>query len=179
MKYRNKVFIATSMDGYIADENGGIDWLHSIPNPDGIDMGYQEFMKDIDALLMGRKTFEKVCSFDIDWPYQKPVFVISESLLKLPSEYKEKAILVNGPLKQVLENIHNRGYHHLYIDGGKTIQSFLKDDRIDSMIITIIPVLLGKGIPLFGTLSNPLNFECVQSRVYLDCIVQNHFVRKR
>ena len=70
MKKKNSVFIATSLDGYIADKNGGIDWLHSIPNPDNIDMGYENFISKIDALVMGRVTFETVCGFDMDWPYQ-------------------------------------------------------------------------------------------------------------
>ncbi|SHJ20520.1 dihydrofolate reductase family protein [Aquimarina spongiae] len=80
MKKTNKVFIATSLDGYIADKDGGIDWLHAIPNPDNIDMRYNEFTSQIDALVMGRTTFETVCGFDIDWPYSKKVFVLSNSL---------------------------------------------------------------------------------------------------
>lgn len=75
MNKKNSVFIATSLDGFIADKNGGIDWLHSLPNPDNDDMGYGAFMTQIDALIMSRKTFETVCGFDMDWPYTKPVFV--------------------------------------------------------------------------------------------------------
>ncbi len=77
MEKKNRLFIATSIDGYIADKDGGLDWLNSIPNPDNIDMGYGEFTSQIDALVMGRITFETVCGFDIDWPYQKPVFVLT------------------------------------------------------------------------------------------------------
>jgi len=80
MNRTNSVFIATSLDGYIADRNGKIDWLNTIPNPDNNDMGYTEFTKGIDALLMGRKTFETVLGFDGDWPYNKPVFVLSNKL---------------------------------------------------------------------------------------------------
>ena len=75
MAFSNKVFIATSIDGYIADIHGNIEWLDSIPNPDGIDMGYYSFFDGIDAILMGRSSFEKVLSFGIEWPYTKPVFV--------------------------------------------------------------------------------------------------------
>ncbi|MFC2094069.1 dihydrofolate reductase family protein [Bacteroidota bacterium] len=179
MEKKNKVFIATSLDGYIAKKNGGIDWLHSIPNPDNIDMGYGEFTSKIDALVMGRTTFETVCGFDMDWPYKKPVFVLSNSLKNIHKEYKDKAELVNGTLKEILDKIHNKGYYRLYIDGGKTIQSFLKEDLIDEMTITIIPYLLGGGISLFTELPGSLEFECVDSKIFLEKVVQNHFVRRR
>ena len=179
MENKNKVFIATSLDGYIADKNGGIDWLHSIPNPENIDMGYGEFASQIDALVMGRTTFETICGFDIDWPYQKPVFVLSNSLTNIPEIYEDKAFLVKGTLKEILGQIHKKGYHSLYIDGGRTIQSFLKEDLIDEMTITIIPYLLGGGIPLFTELPDKLDFECVDSKLYLEKVAQNHFIRKR
>ncbi len=73
MNQRNSIFIATSLDGYIADSQSGIDWLHSIPNPKQIDMGYIDFMSRIDALVMGKNTFETVCGFDMDWPYEIPM----------------------------------------------------------------------------------------------------------
>ena len=180
MKGKNKVFIATSLDGYIADEEGGIDWLHSVPNPHNIDMGYHAFIAQIDALVMGRNTFETICSFDIDWPYKKPVFVLSNHLNQIPTKFQEKAHLVKGDsLAAIIDNIQNKGFYNLYIDGGKTIQSFLKEDLIDEMIITIIPYLLGSGIRLFGDLSGRLDFECISSTLYLGKVVQNYFVRAR
>jgi dihydrofolate reductase len=179
MVKRNSVFIATSLDGYIADKNGGIDWLHSTPNPDMIDMGYAEFMSKVDALVMGRTTFETVCGFDMDWPYEKPVFVLSHTLKKIPDDYKNKAFLVKGTLSEILEQIHQKGHHLLYIDGGTTIQGFLKEDLIEEMTITIIPILLGGGTRLFTDLPKALDFECVESKVYLNKIVQNHFRRIR
>ena len=87
----NIVFIATSLDGYIADKDGGLDWLQSIPNPENLDMGWGDLIDRIDALVMGRKTFEKVCSFDCDWPYSKPVFVLSNSMKSKPDGYEGKA----------------------------------------------------------------------------------------
>jgi dihydrofolate reductase len=86
MENKNLVFIAKSLDGYIADKDGGIDWLHSIPNPDQIDMGYNKFIDRIDAIVMGRKTYETVCGFDIPWPYTKPVFVVSNTLKEVPEK---------------------------------------------------------------------------------------------
>lgn len=179
MEKKNKVFIATSLDGYIADKSGGIEWLHAIPNPEGIDMGYSEFFAQIDAIIIGRRTFETVCGFEMDWPYKKPVYVLSHSMSAIPEEYKDHAELVQGTLKEIIREIHGRGHSRLYIDGGKTIQGFLKEDLIDEMTMTIIPFLLGGGVPLFGSLSKRLEFECVDSKIYLGKIVQNHFVRKR
>ena len=154
-----KVFIAKSLDGYIADKQGGLDWLHAVPNPDQIDMGYKNLMSQTDALVMGRKTFETVCAFDCDWPYEKPVFVLSSTLKNVPEEYKNKAELVNGALPDVLNTLSNKGYNQLYIDGGTTIQNFLKEDLVDEMILTTIPVLLGGGSPLFTDLPKKNGME--------------------
>lgn len=174
---RNLVFIATSLDGYISDKNGGIDWLHAIPNPDGNDMGYTNFMSSIDALVMGRTTFETVCGFDMDWPYDKPLFILSNSLTEVPEKAKDKAYIVNGSLTDIIKNINTKGFKNLYIDGGKTIQGFLKEDLIDEMIITTIPTLLGGGTRLFNELPKSLNFECVESKRFLDKVSQNHYKR--
>ncbi len=179
MEKSNKVFIATSLDGYIADSKGGIDWLDTFPEINQVDTGYAAFTADIDALVMGRITFETVCGFDMDWPYQKPVFVLSNTLTSLPDQYQGKAALVKGNLTDVLESIHAKGFHRLYIDGGKTIQSFLKEDLIDEIILTVIPVLLGGGIPLFSDLNQPLIFECKNTTLFFKKVVQNHFVRQR
>jgi len=178
-KMANIVYIATSLDGYIADKDGGLDWLQSVPNPENLDFGWTDFMDRIDAIIMGRKTFETVCSFDCDWPYCNPVFVLSRSLSSLPEEYDGKAELINGVLSDVLEIIHQRGHKELYIDGGITIQSFVQEDLIDEMIITTIPILLGGGTPLFGELSEPLLFEHVRTDVFLNALVQNHYRRKK
>ena len=179
MNKKNSVFIATSIDGYIADKNGGLDWLHSIPCPENMDMGYIEFTSRIDALVMGRTTFETVCGFGIDWPYKQPVFVLSNTLEQIPEDFKDKAFLVKGVLTDIIDQIHKKGYSQLYIDGGATIQGFLKEDLIDEMIITIIPILLGGGTSLFSKLPKELEFECTSSKVYLKKIVQNHFKRIR
>lgn len=176
---KNSVFIATSIDGYIADKNGNIDWLNSIPNPDNEDMGYAEFTNDIDALVMGRTTFETVCGFDMNWPYSKPVFVLSTTLNEIPESHKEKAFLVKGTLEEILNQIHEKGYHKLYIDGGTIIRNFLNADLIDEMIITTIPILLGGGSRLFSKLPNELNFELIKAKTFLSQVSQVHYKRKR
>jgi dihydrofolate reductase len=179
MEKRNMVFIATSLDGYIADRNGGLEWLQSVPNPENQDMGYVDFINRVDAIVMGRNTFETVCSFDCEWPYSKPVFVLSNFLNEVPEKYEDKVQMVKGSVAEVLEQIHNKGFKQLYIDGGVTIQNFLKEDLIDELIITRIPILLGGGIRLFGELPKELAFEHIASKVYLDAVVQDSYLRKR
>lgn len=175
----NIVYIATSIDGYISDRNDGLDWLDIVPNPDKSDCGWADFMNRIDALIMGRKTFEKVCSFDCDWPYKKPVFVLSSSLRSLSKEYENKVEIIDGPLTDVIQTIKNKGFKNLYIDGGVTVQNFLKEDLVDEIIITVIPVLLGGGTPLFADLPEQMEFECINSEVLINALVQTHYRRKR
>jgi dihydrofolate reductase len=179
MKSRNTVFIARSLDGYIADKNGGLDWLSSVPNPEHLDLGYGKFIKGMDAIVMGRTTFDIVRSFDIEWPYKIPVFVLSNSMKSLPEGFENKAEIVNGLLSEILELIHKKGYTRLYIDGGVTVQNFLKEDLIDELIITTIPILLGGGTPLFGKLPKEMEFEHVESVLHLDALVQDSYRRKR
>lgn len=179
MECKNSVYVGRSLDGFIAGKNGELDWLDAIPNPDGSDMGFYSFMARIDAIVMGRNTFEMVCSFGGDWPYKIPVFVLSTSLSAIPEGFNDKASLVEGSLEEVLKSIHGGGFHRLYIDGGITIQHFLKEDLIDELIISTIPILLGGGIPLFQELPNSLAFEHVKSEVFLGQIVQDSYLRKR
>jgi len=149
---RNKVFIAVSFDGYIADEHGGIEWLTDLPNPSTGDGGFSKFMESVDALVMGRATFEKVLSFGIEWPYSKKVFVWTSALDRVPAPLEGRAEIVRGQVTQVLERVHALGFNNLYIDGGKTIQSFMRAGWIHEITVTVAPIVLGRGIPLFGDL---------------------------
>lgn len=179
MEKKNTVFIATSLDGFIADKNGGIDWLQTVPNPDNVDMGFVELFNRLDAMVMGRTTFEKVLSFNVPWPYPCPVFVLSSSLKEVPKGYEDKIILTKGSVDEVLDEVHSKGYGRLYIDGGRTIQSFLKADKIDELIISKIPIVLGGGFPLYAALENQLTFKHIKTEVFLDQIVQSTYARKR
>ncbi len=149
------VFIATSLDGFIATKDGGVDWLDEIPNPEKSDYGYAGFMSGIGAIMMGRNTFEKVLSFG-GWPYDKPVFVLSNFLESVPEKVKGLAEIISGELGALIQQLEERGIRNLYVDGGKVVQSFLEKDLVDELIITRIPILLGEGIPLFGTISRRL-----------------------
>jgi len=172
----NHVYIACSLDGYIATVDGDIDWLFDQPNPTESDYGYAEFIKNIDALVMGRNSFDKVSSFD-SWPYQEKVFVLSSSLEEVPEHLVGDIEILSGSPEEIIATINAAGYHNLYIDGGLTIQRFLQRDLIDEMIITRLPVLLGDGIALFGGLAQALNFEHVETKVHDDALVTSHYRR--
>ncbi len=172
----NIIYIATSIDGYIARKDGSIDWLMDLPNPDESDFGFSEFIKNIDAIVMGRNTFELVQTFD-NWPYTKPLFVLSSTLKSIPEKLIGKAELIQGDPLSVLKKLNERNYFNLYIDGGKTIQEFLKLNLIDEMIITRIPILLGKGIPLFGELNKEQKFKLIKSEILINALVKDHYIK--
>ena len=179
MEKKNYVFIAKSLDGYIADKDGGIDYLNMVPNPENLDMGYNNFISKIDGIIMGRSTFDIVLSFNIPWPYTVPVLVASRTLKEIPEKLKEKVEIVAGTPLEILKIAHSKGYYKLYIDGGRTIQSFLKEDLIDELSITTIPILLGGGMPLFKDLPQEMKFEHIKTEVYLEELVQSDYRRKR
>jgi dihydrofolate reductase len=167
------VFIATSLDGFIARENGALDWL---PPDGGEPHGYDEFMATVDALVIGRKTFETVLAFSA-WPYgKKPVVVLSSRPGNLVAPDDAVCEMMAGTPQQVIARLAERGMKHLYIDGGVTIQRFLEAGLIQRMIITRIPVLLGSGIPLFGSLSRDVRLEHIATRTYPSGLVQSEYM---
>jgi len=174
----NFVYIAMSLDGFIATSDGGLDWLDEIPNPEKSDFGYAEFMSGIDAIVMGRKTFEKILTFD-DWPYDKPVYVLSKSKVNIPKELENKVEILNGAPKKVTHLLKELGHQNLYIDGGITIQGFLEEDLIDKMILTRVSVLLGEGIPLFGKLTQRLYFKHEKTESLNEILSKSYYTRIR
>ncbi|MHA1904232.1 MAG: dihydrofolate reductase family protein [Candidatus Thorarchaeota archaeon] len=174
----NYIYMATSLDGFIATSDGGLDWLDEIPNPEKNDFGYAEFMSGIDAIVMGRKTFEKVLTFG-SWPYVKPVYVLSKRKVNVPKELENKVEIITGNPKKLVDKLKELGHQNLYIDGGITIQGFLEEDLIDEMIITRIPVLLGNGIPLFGKLTQRLYFSHERTEILNETLVKSHYKRVR
>ena len=167
------VFIATSLDGFIAREDGGLDWL---PADGGEPHGYTEFIATVDALVIGRKTLETVLGFDA-WPYgTKPVVVLSTTLSSVTVPDGAVCEVMAGTPREILARLAHRGMKHLYIDGGVTIQGFLEAGLIQRLIITRIPVLLGRGIPLFGPLSHDIRLEHVGTRSYPSGLVQSEYL---
>jgi len=172
----NIVYIATSIDGFIARKDGNIDWLMEIPNPENSDYGFSAFMERVDGIIMGRNTFETVMSFS-EWPYIKPVFVLSSGLKSVQEKYKGNAEVINGPLDEIVRSLNAKGFINLYIDGGKTIQSFLKQNLIDEMQITRIPIILGSGIPLFTEMELEVKFELVNTEILNKDLVKSIYKR--
>ncbi|MCC7265011.1 MAG: dihydrofolate reductase [Candidatus Latescibacteria bacterium] len=168
------VFIAASLDGFIARSDGGLDWLEAAPDPDE-DYGYAEFMARVDVLVMGRVTFEKVTTFP-EWPYAgKRVIVLSRLLRELPAVYQERAELRRDLPADLVEHLRREGCTRVYVDGGLTIQAFLDAGLITDLTLTRIPVLLGSGIPLFGPLDRDVRLQHQATRAYASGYVQSTY----
>jgi dihydrofolate reductase len=166
------VFVGVSLDGFIARSDGRLDFL---PPGGGEPHGYDEFMATVDALVIGRKTFETVLGFD-RWPYgTKPVFVLSGSPLA-PSPSGAVVERLSGDPSHIVSQCAARGVRHLYVDGGITIQRFLQAGLIQRLIITRVPVLIGEGIPLFGPLRRDIALRHVATRQFASGLVQSEYV---
>lgn len=163
MRPRCSVYIATSLDGFISRPDGALDWLPQ-PSESTGDFGYAAFMADIDAMILGRATYEVVVGFGA-WPFgDRPTVVLSRGRVAVDPALADRVIVHPGPPRAVLELLAARGCRHAYVDGGATIQSFLSAGLVDSLTITIIPVLLGAGRPLFGALPADVALTLVSTR---------------
>jgi dihydrofolate reductase len=168
---RASVFVGTSLDGFIARANGDLDWL---PHCDSEDLGYEALMATVDALVMGRNTFEKVLTFDT-WPYgEKAVFVLSTRPLA-PAPPGAKVERMSGPPADIVSQLDARGIQHVYVDGGITIQRFLQAGLIQRLIITRVPVLIGTGIPLFGVTPRDIALKHIATRQFASGLVQSEY----
>jgi dihydrofolate reductase len=166
------VFVGTSLDGFIARPNGDLDWL---PEGGGEPHGYQEFFDSIDSLVIGRKTFETALSFNA-WPYgDKRVVVLSSRPLDLSAAGVSTVEQMAGPPAEIVSRLAAKGARHLYIDGGITVQRFLQAGLIQRLIITRVPVLIGEGIPLFGSLPRDVRLHHVATRQYPSGLVQSEY----
>ena len=170
---RASVFVGVSLDGFIARPDGGLDFLPADAEPHG----YDEFMASVDALVIGRKTFETVLGFG-SWPYgEKPVFVLSTRPLA-PAPRGAVVEHMSGDPADIVSQLAARGLGHVYVDGGITIQRFLVAGLIQRLIITRVPVLIGTGIPLFGALKRDIVVQHVATRQYASGLVQSEYVVK-
>jgi dihydrofolate reductase len=166
------VFIGTSVDGFIARSNGDLDWL---PAGGGEPHGYTEFFASVDAIVIGRKTFETVLAYD-PWPYgDKRVVVLSSRPIDLSVVRGGKVEQLGGSPSQIVSQLAATGAHDLYIDGGVTIQGFLRAGLIQRLIITRVPVLIGEGVPLFGALPHDVRLRHVSTRHFPSGLVQSEY----
>jgi dihydrofolate reductase len=169
------VFCGTSVDGFIARLNHTFDFLSAGGEVDGEGNGYNEFFATVDALLMGRNTYEVARSFP-GWPYGKtPVFVLSHRALA-PAPSGAVVEHVSGSPAEVHSQLAARGFKHIYVDGGVTIQEFLRAGFVTRIVVTRVPVLIGTGIPLFGALDADIVLDHVATRVISGSAVQSEYV---
>lgn len=163
------VYIATSLDGFIARENGDLDWL---PQDGTEDYGYQSFYDGIDTLVIGRGTFEKVLTFE-PWPYAgKRVMVVSSGTPATPNAIKPLVEVTHLQPRELAAHLEATGSKAVYVDGGKTIQSFLRAGLIDQLTLFTVPVLIGRGLPLFGALDSDLKLQLVSTRAFPSGMVE-------
>ena len=182
----NFVYIACSIDGYIADQKGWgpAKWLEEIGNPTKTDFGFDNFIQKIDVLVMGRKTYEGVLELLPKSNYRKliklyniPVIVLSKTLSVLPTKLAKNMSIMQGKPQEIINNLHKKGLFNIWIDGGVTIQQFLAVNLIDEMTITTFPILLGGGTKLFGPLPTPLHFKSVSVKTFFNLITQEHYLK--
>lgn len=165
------VFIGTSVDGFIARPNGALDFL---PPGGGEPHGYNEFIATVDAIVIGRNTFETVLAME-SWPYgDKRVVVLSSHPVDI-SGARGVVEQMAGPPAEVVSQLAASGAQHLYIDGGLTIQGFLRAGLIQRLVITRVPVLIGDGVPLFGTVPRDVRLRHVATRHYPSGLVQSEY----
>ena len=165
------VFVGTSVDGFIARPDGTLDFL---PPGGGEPHGYDEFIATVDAIVIGRKTFETVLAME-SWPYgNKRVVVLSSRPVDL-SRAGGVVEQMGGDPAGIVSKLAATGAHHLYVDGGITVQSFLRAGLVQSLVITRVPVLIGAGIPLFGALPHDIQLHHVATRHYASGLVQSEY----
>ena len=177
MRIKCSVFIAASIDGFIARPDGDIEWLHR-PEYESSGLNgitYESFIATVDGLVMGRKTLEKVLSFP-EWPYEgTPVIALSHQTLQIPAHLQDKVEVLAADVSTLVEQLAERGMKHLYIDGGQTIQAFLEAGLLNELIITRIPILLGQGIPLFGQIGHECELRHIDTWASDNGFVQSRY----
>lgn len=166
------IYVARSLDGFIARKDGAVDWLDGYDE----DHGFAAFMNTVDVLVMGRHTYETVLSFDVGWPYgDKPVVVLSSRTVAIADEIAATVSSMSGRPESIVAALADQGASHLYVDGGNTAQRFLSAGLITQIIITTVPVLLGSGIPLFGAFDADVRLRHEETKAFADGLVQTRY----
>lgn len=180
-KPRFSIFLALSLDGFIADVDGGVEWLNTLPAPEDPteDYGFAALLNDVDALVMGRNTLDQVLSFG-EWPYgDLPVICLTHQ--PQPTNIPKDARLAfdAGSVHDLVKRWSDQEYEHIYLDGGNIIQSFLKENLIEKMTLTQVPVLLGSGIPLFQNDFSVEDWHLESTTSHDNGFVQRIYVNKK
>lgn len=169
------VFIGTSLDGFIARQDGDIDWLTGFSSL-GEDHGYDAHMARVDGIIMGRGTFDAVKDIE-PWFYDKTVLVLSRTLREsdIPEALRGKVEIIDASPREAMMMADERGWDGVYIDGGSVIQAFLRAGLIDDMVISRVPVLIGEGLSLFGTLDADVKLKHIQTKSFPSGLVQSFY----
>lgn len=170
------LYIAMSLDGYIAKKDDDISFLFEVEK-EGEDYGHSAFLETVDTIIVGRKTYDKILSMGIEWPYgSREVYVLTRSLKPDSGTLH----FYNGNLSDLISKLKNQDGKHIYCDGGaETIHQLLLDDLIDEMIISIIPVLLGDGISLFNEGFQEKKLQLLSADSFEKGVVQLHYIPLR
>lgn len=169
------MFMAMSLDGFVAREDFGLDWLMK-QKTDGEDHGNDAFMASVDGLVMGSGSFRTALTFDA-WPYEKPVVVLSRTMKSkdIPEELHEKVSVSALAPRQLMASLSEQGWKRAYIDGGKIIQSFMREGLISDMTVTIVPILIGKGKRMFGSLDADIDLQLLESKSFSSGLVTSRY----
>ncbi len=171
------VFIGTSLDGYISRSDGSIDWLEKANEKvtSGDDFGFSSFLNSIDMLIMGRKTFEHVLTFE-NWLYKdKKIIVMSTKQIEIPRNMMETVTVTKESPNQLIERLSDETIKHIYVDGGMVIHSFLASGLVNEIIVTIVPILIGNGKSFSGILPMDISLQHLKSTTFESGFVQIHY----
>ena len=168
------LFIAMSLDGYIAKPDGDIHFLDQVEQ-EGEDYGYTAFIESVDTVVLGRKTYDKVLSMGAEMPYgNRQVFVLTRQ----PQPAKGQTTFYSGSLSELISSLKAQAGKNIFCDGGaETALQFLRNDLFDELTVSIIPVLLGEGIRLFGENFPEQKLQLIESKTFEKGLVQLHYVR--
>lgn len=171
------LYVATSLDGYIARENGGVDWLDSIPYPENSDLGYGDFYAGIDITLMGNNTYKEVLNFDVPFPYpEKTNYVFTRNKDSSKAPYVE---FIDEDVCAFVEKIKKEPGKNIWLVGGGQLNStLLNANLIDQMIVTMFPIILGAGIPMFAEGSKETHFQLSDNQLFSNGLAQMTFDKK-
>ena len=175
------IFIAPSVDGYIATEDGGVHWLETVGKTvsekdassdlmEYFTNTFSNYIKSVDCMVIGRKLMEVLSSFNLtpeQWPYgDTEIIVLSTTIKEPPANLKNRVQMYSGTIPELITKLEKEGHKHAYVDGGTTITAFLNFQLIDEMTLTLAPVLLGSGVPLFGKLFKQIKLEDAQATAF-------------
>jgi len=168
---KTSAFVGASVDGFIARRDDGLDWLDAAGNDPH---GYEEFIATVDVIVIGRRTYDVVLAFP-QWPYgAKTIVVLSSRPIAPPPQGAIVEQMSGGPA-EIVERLSSRGFQHAYVDGGVTIQRFLRAGALQRLVVSRVPVLIGTGIPLFAETGGDVALKHIGTRAFPSGLVQSEY----